>query len=205
MTIRDKLKYFIKDFEFLNIYTSPFKPLKLKWYVGKIKIGTPYFYPRKWVKVTPKLLNKIVLDHIASEEHYNKNNPNRLREIKSYAEIYKEKSRYLFNVPKKIGFDFVRLGWKTKWSDIDYRFEWSPVFSFVFFKWQIAITFLAPESDRYWEGWLYYSRNTDKTKTTAERIKQARKEFPSMWIRYKDGEQINVCWWDLILKDKWLV
>ena len=82
----------MKKFTFLRVLFSPFKPFKLNWYCGRIAIGTPYFYPRRWVKGKP--------------------------------------------VPKKIGFDSVRLGWKTKWRDDDYRFEWAPIWSFVFFKWQ---------------------------------------------------------------------
>jgi hypothetical protein len=50
----------MKDFRYLKAYFSPFKPLKPKFYIGKTAIGTPYFYPRKWVKATPKL---------AREEH----------------------------------------------------------------------------------------------------------------------------------------
>ena len=94
MTLKDRIKYFIKDFDFLRAYNSPFKAPKLKWYCGKIALGTPYFFPRRWIK-----------------------NP--------------DKSGYLKAVPKKIGFDFVPLGWKTKWDS--YRFEWSPMISFVFF------------------------------------------------------------------------
>ena len=35
---------------FLSVLNSPFKGLKLRWYFGNIKHGTPYFLPRKWVK-----------------------------------------------------------------------------------------------------------------------------------------------------------
>ena len=76
---------------------SPFKPFKLKWYCGKIAVGTPYFYPRRWIT-----------------------NP--------------DKPGYQTAVDKKIGFDFVGLGWKTKFES--YRFESAPLISFVFFKWQ---------------------------------------------------------------------
>ena len=117
----------------------------------------------------------------------------------------KEKKGYLTSVKKIIGFDFVSLGWKQKWSDTDYRFEWSPVWSFVFFKWQIALTFIAPEKDHYWECWLYYTRNTDKTKKTKERIEQARKEFPCVWTTYgKNSKEETICYWNIILKEKWL-
>ena len=104
--------------------------------------------------------------------------------------------------PKKIGFDFIGLGWKTKWGNTDYRFEWAPVWSFVFFGYQIAVTFIAPEPYHYWECWLYYSRHTNgKTK---DRIKQARKEFPCIWTtHYSGGEKKTTCYWDIILKDKY--
>ena len=111
----------------------------------------------------------------------------------------------MYPVPKKIGFDFVELGWKTKWDFNDYRFEWNPVWSFVFFKWQIALIF-APKEDEshYWECWLAYSRDTDKSKSTKERIGQAKQDFPCIWSSYKDGVKTKICYWDKILKEKYL-
>jgi len=103
--------------------------------------------------------------------------------------------------PKKIGFDFIGLGWKTKWENTDYRFEWSPVWSFVFFGYQIAITFVAPEMHHYWECWLYYSKETKGT--TKERLEQARTEFPCVWTSIKDGVKTEICYWDIILKTKY--
>ena len=50
----NKIKYFFKQFVFLKALNSPFKPFKLKWYIGKIAIGTPYFFPRKWVDLNEK-------------------------------------------------------------------------------------------------------------------------------------------------------
>lgn len=81
-------------FTFLKTYFSPFKTLKCKWYFGKVAVGTPLFYPRKWKSSGDGMMKP---------------------------------------VPKRIGFDFVGLGWKTKWSEDDFRFEWAPVWSFVFF------------------------------------------------------------------------
>lgn len=48
--MKNKLKYFFRKFRFLKALNSPFKPFKLKWYIGKVAIGTPYFFPRKWIK-----------------------------------------------------------------------------------------------------------------------------------------------------------
>ena len=139
----------MKTFTFLKALNSPFKPFKLKWYCGKIAIGTPYFFPRKWVKATPERAKKAALDEIEKIKQYNKLNAHNKgfvkRSIRPFEDYYKEYLRYTYPVPKKIGFDFVGLGWKTKWSDTDYRFEWAPVWSFVFLKWQIAIMFIAPE------------------------------------------------------------
>lgn len=131
----------MKKLTYLKILNSPFKPFKLKWYIGKTRIGTPYFFPRKIVG------NKFV--------------------------------------SKKIGFDSCDLGWKTKWSDDDFRFEWQPVYSFVFFGYQIALMVVAPDdADAYWEAWLYYELRTDKTKSKQKRIEQCKKEFPQTWIIY---------------------
>lgn len=205
MKLKNRIKYFINDIRFLRTYNSPFKPLKLKWYCGKIALGTPYFFPRKWVKGTPKLINDAILKHIEREKRYNELNPNHARFIKSYDEIYEEKKSYSYAVPKKIGFDFVRLGWKTKWRSDDYRFEWSPMISFVFFKWQIAVTFVAPHADHYWESWLYYTRETNKSAPIADRIAQCRKEAPQIWTNHNsDGTKETTNYYDLILKKKWL-
>ena len=150
----------------MNLFSSPFKRVKLKWYFGKVSIGTPYFLPRRWIK-----------------------DP--------------EKPGWSKAVPKRIGFDFVKMGWKTKWSDTDFRFEWAPIWSFVFFKWQVAIIFQAPEQDHYWECWLYYTHATDKTKSIRERIDQAKKEFPCIWKSSSNGVETTICYWDIILRSKY--
>ena len=182
---------------------SPFKPFKLKWYCGKIALGTPYFFPRVWVKATPERAHKATLKYIKNTEDFNTRNPQYARKLKSYDEIFKDKMECSYAVPKKIGFDFVSLGWKTKFGE--YRFEYSPLISFVFFKWQIAVTVIAPHLDHYWESWLYYEYRTDKNKSKQERVNQCRKEAPQIWTRY--GNQIEgkvtTDYYDLILKDKY--
>jgi len=154
----------MNKFSYLKAFCSPFKRPKLKWYFGKIAIGTPYFFPRRTIK-----------------------DP--------------DKPGYLKFVPKKIGFDFVGLGWKTKWTSTDYRFEWAPVWSFVFFGKQIAVSFIAPEQDHYWEAWLYYMHNT--TGTRKQRIAKCRSEFPLKYIRYSNNEERSIDYYDLILKRKY--
>jgi len=114
-----------------------------------------------------------------------------------------DKPGYLKFIPKKIGFDIVDLGWKTKWSQ--YRFEWSPVISFVFFKWQIAITIVAPEQHHYWESWLYYQYDTDKTKSKLERAHQCQKEYTQKWTSTKNGVSVTTDYYDIILKKKYRI
>ena len=155
--------------KFLKVFNSPFKRPKLKWYFGEVAIGTPYFFPRRWI-----------------------NHP--------------YKPGYQKAVPKKIGFDFVGLGYKTKWSDTDYRFEWGPLISFVFFKWQIAVMLKVPHPEHYWVCWLTYENDTDKDLlSTEERIKIAKEINPEVWTSSKgDGKKETICYWDKVLKDKWL-
>jgi hypothetical protein len=152
--------------EFISYFNTPFVRPKLKFYIGKVAVGTPYFFPRRAIK-----------------------DP--------------DKQGYLKFVPKKIGFDIVNLGWKTKWSQ--FRFEWSPIISFVFFKWQIAITIVAPEQHHYWESWLYYYYETDKKKSKLERAIQCQKEYPQNWKLSKNGVETKVNYYELILKKKYRI
>jgi hypothetical protein len=200
MTLKNKIKYFIKDLDFLRAYNSPFKAPKLKWYCGKVALGVPYFFPRKWVKATPERAHQATLDCIKSTEEFNKRNPKYTRSIRPYDEIFANKMNCSYAVPKKIGFDFVPLGWKTKWDS--YRHEWNPMISFVFFKWQIAVRFIPEHDMHYWEAWLYYTRETKGT--TAERVAQCRKEAPQTWTRHSGDKKETTDYYNLILKKKWL-
>jgi hypothetical protein len=190
------------EFEWMKVYLSPFKPPVPKLYIGNVAIGTPYFLPRRWVKGNHNLIHERVLSRIEETRDFNKRNPEYRRREKTYGELYKEMERYSFAVPKKIGFDFVPLGWKTKWEPDDYRFEWSPVWSFVFFGLQLAITFVPVEPHRYWECWLYYYYETSGT--TKERIAKAREKFPCVWTSHNADVKTTTCYWDIILKRKWL-
>jgi len=152
------------NFTFLKAFFSPFVRPKIKLYIGKTAIGTPYFFPRKWIES-------------------------------------KDSQNFLIPIPKKIGVDFVDLGWKTKWKATDYRFEWNPVWSFVFFGYQIAVTFTPVESEHYWAAWLYYTRNTDKSKSTKERLIDCMNNFSLTYTSYPSEKEID--YYKYILKNKW--
>lgn len=107
-------------------------------------------------------------------------------------------------IPKRIGFDFVGLGWKTKWTETDYRHEYNPVWSFVFFKWQIALLFIPEHAYAYWEAWLYYDRNTYKRASVQERIAVCREKYPQTYTSYSAEGERTINYYEHILKKKYL-
>lgn len=188
----------MKKLTFIKTFFSPFKRPKLKLYIGKVSIGTPYFLPRKWVKPSKKMGEEMALKEY-KKWSIRKLNDDKIKII-PYDVIYNDIMRSKVPVPKKVGYDFVGLGYKTKWSNTDYRFEWSPMFSFVFFGLQIVLMVISPEQNHYWEAWLYYENNTDKTKSPKERIKQCREEFPIKYKTSNNGVETEIDYYDLILK-----
>ena len=189
------LKYILSSLRWLKILNSPFKPFKVSFYIGKIQIGIPYFYPRKWVKYNNQDIQKAIEEHKA-----NKN-----KVLVSDAQLYNMYYNYKKAVPLKVGFSYCSLGWKTKYDS--FRYEWGPVLSFVFFGYQIALMVGFRDRkavDHYWEAWLYYEYNTDKTKSKRERIEQCRKEAPATWTRYSDGKEEVIDYYERILKPKYL-
>ena len=198
-----KLYWFLRNFEWMKVYFSPFKFFLPKLYVGKVAIGTSYFLPRRFVKATPERAHKATKEFIDREENYNKLNPKYARTIKSYEQIFEDKMKCSYSEPKTIGFDFVGLGWKTKWESDDYRHEWNPRWSFVLFGYQIALIF-APKNDcHYWESFLTYSRETNKSLSWAERVKDCRKRYPQIWTSHSDEGKITTNYWDVIIKQKY--
>jgi len=181
---------------------SPFRRLTLKVYAGKLAIGMPYFFPRKLVPVSEteawELADKDADRLAAAGVKYD------------YANLLQNARRKRKFVPRRFGFDYIGLGYKTKWSNTDYRFEWSPRLSFVCFGYQIVFTVVPklPKDisiDYYWESWLYYNYNTDATKTPKERIAEVREERPGMITSYrKDEGKTTYCVWDSILKSRYL-
>jgi hypothetical protein len=107
-----------------------------------------------------------------------------------------------YSVPKKTGFDFVRLGWKTKFDS--FRWEFNPIWSFVCFGYQIALIF-APENDmHYWENYIAYEHDTDKTKSAGERVKEAMKKHPNVWTSYNNGVKETIDYFKLSLKNNYV-
>jgi len=200
-----KLRYILEDLKWLKIYNSPFVFPKIRVYIGKTRIGVPYFFPRKWVKATPKLATEATLKEFNKQLKRYRDGSEDMSKFKSFKEIYEQKMKSLFPVPLKIGFSYCGLGWKTKWSEHDYRYEWNPVLSFVFFGYQIALTVTHEYNSHLWESWLYYEYATDKTKSKRERIEQCKKEFSQTYTVHKPNEKEKTFdYYQYILKPKYL-
>jgi hypothetical protein len=180
---------------FLKSLNSPFKPFNVSFYFGRIAVGTPYFLPRRWRKFTT--------DEAIIAAHESMKDTKLVKHtFEEWVRIHKRMNK---SVPKHFGFDFVPLGWKTKWSETDIRFEWAPLISFVFWKWQFVIFFNAPiDKDHYWPAWLYYEFHTDKNLSVYERVKQCRENFSLLCTIYKNGSKEAIDYYNFILKEKYL-
>lgn len=191
--------FFSTELRWLKIVNSPFKMFTVKVYAGKTRVGVPYFYPRKWVK-----FDKLDCLKKAIEESNNIRHINYGKDPEILAESFKGWTK---PVPIIVGFSYCGLGWKTKWNPNDFRYEHAPIFSFVFFGYQIAliITFRDVAAVvAYWESWLYYEYITDKKLSRKERVAQCRKNAPQRWIRYVNGDEEIIDYYDWILKKKYL-
>ena len=154
------------NFEWMKVYFSPFKFFLPKFYLGKTKIGVPYFLPRNMK------LNK--------------------------------ETRYYEFSEKKIGFSFCGMGFKTKWSSTDFRHEYNPIWSFVFFGYQIALIFRPEHDIHYFECWLAYEYDTDKSKSRKERLKEAIEKHPCTWTSHYNGEKTTTDYWKVCVKNKYI-
>ena len=206
----NKLKKWFKSFKsnirynygFLKVLNSPFKPLKLSWYFGKITQGTPYFLPRKTVKMTKE---KAI--EYANADLNHKYYPSK----KSFDELVASHMRSQMFVPiKYFNFHFTSLGWKTKWTADDYRFEWNPCISIVLFGKQLFIGIVPNVGkdtlryDTYWESWLKYEHCTNKSLSKLERLKELISKYSCTWVHYEDKVEIRVNYYQFILKEKYL-
>lgn len=134
---------------FLKVYMTPLQRPDIKLYIGRRRVGTPIFYPRK-----------------------------------------------------RVGFKSWDLGYKTKWTSDDYRFEWGPGFSFVFFDFQIAVSFIHKLPAQYWEGFLYYHFETEGS--TEERLRWAIDGFPMIHHASDGKNRYLVTYWDKIVRKRYV-
>jgi len=173
----------MKTKELLKNIQGVFKPPVKKYYFGKLRHGTPYFYPMHF--------NSNIISirrlKLKTEEEINKY-------FETYPHLLKYRMEYRFsNLPMvrrnknwtfelfnqwwhiQIGWPFSiysnELGWKDKFESP--RFEWVPAFYIFLFRWQFCIWWTAPDgdNDKYYEMILQYLYYQDKN------IEKARSEW----------------------------
>ena len=175
------------NLRFLKVLNSPFKGLFLTFYFGEIAKGTPYFLPRKWIELTQKECEEALAEDIE-----------RCSPIYMKDKTWEHYKRYTKPVPiKYFHWHFTTLGWKTKWES--YRFEWSPSLSIVIFGKQLFITILPNmrkdimfnkefiKMDCYWESWLHWEYDTNKSLPLEERLRELISKHSNGWGSPKEG------------------
>jgi hypothetical protein len=142
----------LKDIK--GVFISP----KKQYYIGIIKYGTPYFYPRGF---HPKIFS------------FDKIQNGRTRKIS------------VFGYDMSYGFPIIitrhGLGWKDKFNSP--RFEWCPAFYIFFFKWQLVIRWTSHnnDDDRYYEMILWYLNYSNKDIKVAEETWEWQSDGKSTW------------------------
>lgn len=193
--------------EWMYLLNSPFKLPKIKWYFGKIAVGTPYFLPRKSVKLTKEEIkeNWDKLQEKISKAEINADIVIKQEKLKNWELYYKNERRNArkFKPIKYFGFNWVYLGWKTKWDE--FRHEWNPGFSLVLFGKQLAAHIIPYPEERgalessYWEALLTYLYETDKNADKITRCKQMISKYNCTWR----GNNISTNYYTIFLKDKY--
>jgi hypothetical protein len=188
--------YISYKFGYLGVINSPFKGLRVSFYFGEILHGTPYFYPRKWIKYTKKELYNNFLEELKGEKP-------RYVDWKLYYDQNKGMSHAIDT--KWFGIDVLGLGYKSKFEE--WRYEYNPMMSIVVLKRQFCM-FIRPNitcdrDDVYWEAWLTYKYDTDKKSSIDQRFLQLIEKYSATWSQYTKNGKITVDYFPDILKKKW--
>ena len=162
-----------------------FKPAEMTTYFGKLKHGSPYFYPRNY---NPTIISvrklKLHTDKEVEEKNvkypYNKNKPG--HKFSNYPMVRRKKNwikkifgnYYYIALGSPISIKSNTLGWKDKYNSP--RFEWMPGFYIYFFGLQYCAWMRAPRigdeeyvnNDKYYEMVLWYLHYSDKDIKKAE-------------------------------------
>ena len=175
----------MKTKELIKEIKDVFKPPEKKYYFGKIRYYTPYFYPINFnpriIKIRKlKLKSKERLEEYSLRFPHLKNTPNGMFEnipMVRRAKDYIKKifgNYYFIEIGYPLAIRNVQLGWKWKYDSI--RYEWFPMFQIWMFKWQFVISWRAPllegdkypDDDKYYEQILHYIHKAGKDINKAE-------------------------------------
>lgn len=162
-----------------DIKDSPFKYPKKKFYLGRLKYGTPYFYPinfNKNIISFRKLIlkSKSELQEEAEKYPYRydrciyKNLPLVRRNKDWIFKIFG--NHYWLSIGYPIAIDTTDLGWKDKFESP--RHEWNPALQIFIFHWQFCIWWKSPDGDNdhtYYEMFLWYKYYNERDIIKAEK------------------------------------
>jgi len=162
--------------EVKGVFVQP----KKRYYLGKIKHGTPYFNPLGFVStiIAFRKLKLKTPEQIAKyKEQYpyaGTRNNNYMFSNMPMVHRAKEWTFELFGswwwvqVGWPVYIYWNELGWKYKFDSV--RFEWCPAFYIFFFNWQFCIWWTAPDgnNDKYYEMILHYLYKSKKDIVVAE-------------------------------------
>lgn len=180
-----KLRKILKDIDGIFI------PPKKQYYFGKLRYGSPYFYPwnfeSKVVRIRKlKLKSQEERDKFKERYPYLKEIENNIYSNLPMVRRNKEffiklfGNHYYVSIGWPVAITKCGLGWKDKWESP--RFEWSPAFYIYFFNWQFCMWWNSPDgdNDRYYEQILWFISYSGKD------MKKAEETWP--WQDYKTKE-----------------
>jgi hypothetical protein len=169
--------------ELLKSIKGVFKLPEKVYYLGKLRHGSPYFYPMNFLSTIIsirrlKLRDKVEYEQLIKDKPW-------IKEKATYSNfpmVGRSKNwiikllKYHFYI--QIGWPFAirnySLGWKDKFDTP--RFEWSPSFQILLFNLQFCIWWNAPiigdekypDNDKYYEMVLWYLHYAEKDIKKAE-------------------------------------
>jgi len=136
-----------------------FEPPKKQYYLGRVRHGTPHFYPWNYV---PSFIE------IAWTRNCD------IKRFKQYSRAWKKVKFKLFDIVwylaigSPVHISNISLGWKDKYGSP--RLEWVPQFHIYFFLWQFSIFWCSQDGndDKYYEMLLWYEKYCDSDLKKAE-------------------------------------
>jgi hypothetical protein len=146
-----------------------FKKPKLRWYLGKIAYGTPYFNPinfngsiltiRRLTRRPKEEIGRLNAERPMLAGNFDYSNMPTVRRSKNTV-IQLFGNYYYVEIGWPIKMGTTEFGWKIKFDT--YRFEWPPAFYIFFFKWQLYVSPQSPtKNESYWEQILWFAHKCD--------------------------------------------
>ena len=146
------------------------QPVK-KYYIGRIRHGSPYFHPRKFTSSVIKIRKLSFVDNPDLTILENPRSHMQLKKVFINFPIVRRSKYwvrkifgnwYFIELGYPIAIKTTNLGWKDKYNAP--RYEWAPQFAIYFFRWQYITWWSSPvdDNDEYYEAILWYLHYADQ-------------------------------------------